>query len=185
MRWGARAVCALALGCSEPPASDDPADTDLTPEDACPSGEPGVRLVSEERDYGRGRDQGLTLVHGPQGGWHIWAELQGVCHLGDRVTVALSVVDEATEAVVGGQPVPFTVALGDYAGCCGGVPPVPAYVSDVSALAWGTCDTPPEVLAGRRVCLVATVTGAIGLEVGERLCGPVILDAMDAPCAEG
>lgn len=101
-----------------------------------------------------------TLVHGPQGGWHVLASARVANTLNVvSITYTIHLLPEGTSLSFNQyrvQLVPYDDCTGDYAGMYG-------YL-DVSALATGDDDTPPELLEGRDLELTLQVVDSEGRE---------------------
>jgi hypothetical protein len=89
----------------------------------------------------------VTMVHGPQGGWHMLASVR-VCGTTQFVRVAYEITDVGTGVVISDND--YQVALVQDEVCCGYYPGMYGYL-DVSGLADGACDTPPELLVDHDV----------------------------------
>ena len=98
---------------------------------------------------------GVTMVHGPQGGWHILASAR-VAHMGRNVQIQTTIVDIQSEATVADNT--YDVALQMDSDCGGHYTGMYAYL-DVSELAQGEQDTPPEILAYNELLMTMTVFG--------------------------
>lgn len=159
----------LALGCATPESD---SGEDSAPN--LPNGElaPGCGEAAATVEVGTGEDtftpladgDPLTMVHGPQGGWHLLASA--------RVTDTRSVVAITyTAATAAGVQVVwnrYVVDLVPEAGCTGVYAGMYGYL-DVHALEDGEADTPPELLAGEELTLTLTVEDADGrVAVGEK-----------------
>ena len=119
--------------------------------------------------------QQLTMVHGPQGGWHMLGS--------GRVTNTRDVVGflYTIEAVESGVQVSWNqyyVQLASVGDCTGAYPGMYGYL-DVAALADGDADTPPEILAGQEMRLDLTVTDPDGRTATDSRTVIAALDPMD------
>lgn len=100
----------------------------------------------------------VTMVHGPQGGWHVWGSLRatGFAALVDiRYTIedldsGVFVCDQQYRV----QTASVSECQGEYVGMFG-------YL-DVGELAAGDADTPPELLAGHELEMCMRATDADG-----------------------
>lgn len=93
----------------------------------------------------------VTMVHGPQGGWHVLASAR-VAYTLDVVAITYTIDALGSEVswnryVV--DLVPEDTCVGAYAGMYG-------YL-DVSRLAEGDADTPPELLVGAELTLTLVI----------------------------
>lgn len=98
--------------------------------------------------------QDVVMVHGPQGGWHVWASIYAQ-NIGQFVEInyMIDVLPELTRV----SDNTYYVALAQWAECTGQIAEVFGYL-DVSPLAEGELNTPPELLVGRELRLSVTVT---------------------------
>ena len=110
--------------------------------------------------------ESISMVHGPQGGWHVdtAAMVRGT---GDVIQIIPSLIlTENDESIAGLEQIPETVALGAYdaSACEGTVIAIRAYVDDVER------DFPYSdficMLHGREVEMTLTVTDVVSGEVG-------------------
>ncbi len=120
-----------------------------------------------------------TMVHGPQGGWHIqvspMADHIGTINFGIVVDLVLTgSLEDGTEVCYGEERVGLT-ADGD---CRGYHPDMYCYL-DVDALAKGDCDTPPELLTGLLVTIHVLVTDDDDREAEDTLTIVGVLDEDD------
>jgi hypothetical protein len=118
-----------------------------------------------------------TMVHGPQGGWHVLASAyaDGV---GDivRLTYTIVVLDSGAEVSWNN----YTVQLAEYDGCGGMYPGMYGYL-DVSGIASGEADTPPELLAGATLLLGMDLEDRDGRTARDELTVIAALDPQDEP----
>jgi hypothetical protein len=117
----------------------------------------------------------LVMVHGPQGGWHVLASL--------RLRSTLDIVDVAyaIDVLPDGPRVSdqaYRVQLVPDGACAGTYPGMYGYL-DVSGLADGEADTPPELLGGRALRLTLAATDAEGRVATATLDGVAALDPID------
>ena len=118
-----------------------------------------------------------TMVHGPQGGWHILASAD-VQSTNQIVTIEYTIDWPAHQnaRVSSGafrvMLVPDDRCGGFYAGMLG--------ILDVSAVKDGELDTPPEVLAGEALTLRMFVTDLDGLTAEDERGVVAALDPVDA-----
>lgn len=133
----------------------------------CGADLPQIR-VTESRDIGVPLEDGddVTLVHGPQGGWHVEV---GVVVVDPEPRVELVLEIEALgEEVVRNE---YSFRVNEHDGCTGHREGLFGFL-DVSALVDGEANTPPELLVGEELHLTATVVGSQGTAVREvRLLG--------------
>ncbi|MDG1483052.1 MAG: hypothetical protein P8R54_25905 [Myxococcota bacterium] len=125
----------------------------------CFAEEPSVRIGSGEstfEDVASG--DGLTMVHGPQGGWHMLASIW-VENVDQIVEIEFTITVKSTGAVVSDNS--YRVALVTDGECAGYFPGMYGYLS-VGDIADGELDTPPELLSYETMVLAMTVTDAEG-----------------------
>lgn len=117
-----------------------------------------------------------TIVHGPQGGWHVLASGR-IANTLNVVTISYSI-----RTLPEGTPVSwnqYRVQLVPYDTCTGDYPGMYGYL-DVSALADGEADTPPELLVGRELELTLQVEDADGRAASGSVTVVGALDPTDA-----
>lgn len=85
---------------------------------------------------------GIVMVHGPQGGWHLSLGVQVV---DPDPFVILDITVQARDTVVVDNH--YELVLDDHDGCTGAREDLYGFL-DVRELAAGDQDTPPELLAG-------------------------------------
>ena len=124
-------------------------------------------------DMPAGSDQ--TMVHGPQGGWHLLAAAD-VRNTESIVTLTLTVDWVARSARISSQL--FRVLLVEHENCGGYFPQMYA-ILDVAALVDGERDTPPELLAGETLRVELTAEDGAGTVVTDRRDVVAALDPMD------
>lgn len=119
-----------------------------------------------------------TMVHGPQGGWHILASAD-VQSTDDIVTIEYAISWPAQGDVQLSYGsfrvmlVPDARCGGYYAGMLG--------ILDVSAVASGEADTPPELLAGETLTLSMDIVDLNGLTASDAVNVIAALDPDDVP----
>ncbi|MDP2307216.1 MAG: hypothetical protein Q8P18_14415 [Pseudomonadota bacterium] len=121
----------------------------------------------------------MTMVHGPQGGWHVLAsarfsDVNPIVAI--HYTVAVTSGAGAGQIVVDNE---YRVLIVEDVECGGYYPGMYGYL-DVSALADGELDTPPELLAGQDLLLRMDVTDLDGRVASDTLTGRAALDPVDA-----
>ena len=130
-----------------------------TPELGCFANPPSIEIGSGESEWVTlGEGDAVTMVHGPQGGWHmlgsVWAtNVEQIVEIDFIITV------EETGAVVSDND--YRVALVPDGECAGYFPGMYGYLA-VSDIAQGELDTPPELLAYQNLVMSMTVTDAYG-----------------------
>ena len=157
-------LCLFGLGCS---GSDADSNGTGHTDELCDEGptvvEPGVSEFELQLLTG---GESISMVHGPQGGWHV--DTAAMVHgTGDVIQIIPSLIlTENGESIAGLEQVPETVALGAYDDqtCQGSVIAIRAYVDDVQR------DPPYSdficTLHGRDVDLTLTVTDVVTGNVG-------------------
>ena len=140
-----------------------PADTGIqlgTIAPACRCEEPSVTIGTGEFEWeDLDNNAPLTMVHGPQGGWHMLGSAR-VCGTRNIVTLHFTITHDQSETLVSDNT--YRVALVDDPGsCCGHYPGKYGFLG-VQALAEGELDTPPELLACAPVTLKMEATDSGG-----------------------
>lgn len=120
----------------------------------------------------RGSEQ--TMVHGPQGGWHVLAAAQVE---GTAEVVSIEYTIDYPERGAQLSYGLFRVML--VATECGGYYPSMFGILDVSALAEGDADTPPELLAGEELVLRMDVDDGVGGKASDEVTVIAALDPQD------
>jgi hypothetical protein len=119
----------------------------------------------------------VTMVHGPQGGWHI---LGSASVQNSAPIVSLHFTIRTVEGGVLIADNTYRVLLVDDPPCGGSFPGMYAYLN-VSALKEGEADTPPELLGGARLRMRIEATddeGGVGAGEIEVIAA---LDPIDQP----
>lgn len=150
---------------------------------ACASEEPAVEVGQTMTDDGGTQvfvaaEEGAssTIIHGPQGGWHILASAR-VTNTDPIVTIHYTVTVGDDGPIVSDNT--YRVQLVEDGECAGYYPGMYGYL-DVSALAVGDADTPPELLAGETLTLVMEVSDVNGRTAQDTLHVVATLDPADA-----
>lgn len=120
-----------------------------------------------------------TMVHGPQGGWHILVSADTV-HTAEIVTLNLSIrwpAHDDAQVSFGS----FKVMLVAHDDACGGTYAGMLGILDVSDLAVGDLDTPPEVLAGETLVVRIDATDVDGRTASDEVSIVAALDPVDLP----
>jgi len=100
----------------------------------------------------------VTMVHGPQGGWHVLARAR-VANTLDVVAIASPIDALAYDSEVSWNR--YVVKLQPEAACTGAYAGMYGYL-DVQRIAAGDLDTPPELLAGTDLLLTLVVEDTDG-----------------------
>lgn len=158
----------LLVGCTPPETcSTDTADTGIqigkiSAECRCEdasfefgSGDSSFQPISDGED--------LTMIHGPQGGWHLWGSVRAA-NTRDVVKIRFTAVDVETQTTV--VDVTNQVALAMESDCVGVYTGMYGFL-DVDSLASGEADTPPELLCDHQLELSMTLTDSAGRHLVE------------------
>lgn len=180
------------LACSGPSP-----DTDTSPKDtsgqppcvsACACADAAVTVGGTIRqDDGRTiytpaiDGSGATMVHGPQGGWHVLASALAE-RTDDIIEIIYSItVDDSATQVSWNR---YYVQLVRTDECSAYYPGMYGYL-DVTPLKSGDADTPPELLAGKALTLRMDVTDQSGRTATDELHVVATLDPADEPTDSG
>ncbi|MBW2255386.1 MAG: hypothetical protein JRI25_12425 [Deltaproteobacteria bacterium] len=119
----------------------------------------------------------LTMVHGPQGGWHLLVSSR-VSHTTESVDIGLTVTDVPSSVEVSKGL--YEVFLGVEDECIGTFSGMYAFLG-VAGLAEGQLNTPPELLAGHELLVEMAIEDSEGraTEAGKTVIAA--LDPMDVP----
>lgn len=120
-----------------------------------------------------------TMVHGPQGGWHLLVSAD-TDHTEDIVTLDVSVLWPAHDDALLSYG-SFKVMLVPHEDDCGGTFAGMLAILDVTALAEGDRDTPPELLAGETVLVRIDATDVDGRTARDEVSVVAALDPVDEP----
>ncbi len=142
-------VVAYALtGCVGAVGSEGSSASELDPE--CAAEEASVSVGGGDTTYEPLSDgDPAMIVHGPQGGWHLLASAR-VRNTLNRVTITYTAKVLPEETPISWNQ--YGVQLQEQGSCTGDYPGMYAYL-DVSDLAEGEADTPPELLEGKEIQL--------------------------------
>jgi len=170
------AACSGTLGADgQPGASCDPPETALA--DACACADPTVEIGSGASTFETVADgDAVTMVHGPQGGWHILGSAR-FANLLPIVSIHYTIAVEGREGFVSDNL--YRVQMVQDTECEGYYPGMYGYL-DVSALASGDADTPPELLGGAALVLRMEVADTEGRTAFDELGLVAALDPVDA-----
>ena len=153
----------MALGCAGgDKAAEDTSQVDPDPDpdpEACIQPTLDVQVGTGSMSYTPLNDgDPVTLVHGPQGGWHILGAAY-MTNFDPVVNIHYTVVVEATGAVVADNN--YRVQMKADGDCAGFYPGMYGYL-DVREIVDGEADTPPELLGGEQLRLTMDVTDLVG-----------------------
>ncbi len=111
---------------------------------ACCTGELSLTIGNGNEPFEpRAEGSCHTMVHGPQGGWHMEVSAQ-VCGTYDRVYLHYEIYDVETQMRISDNT--YKVALApELDGCCGTFTGMFGYL-DMSGLQSGSANTPPELV---------------------------------------
>lgn len=167
-------------------ACDTAGDSGESGEPACFDAEPSVSVGASAVDAdGRpiwvamADSSEQVMVHGPQGGWHILASAD-VRSMEQIVTLVYTVSWPARGSAELSRGV-FRVMLVPNEARCGGFYAGMLGVLDVSALAMGEADTPPELLAGEELLLRMEATDEAGRAASDSRTVIAVPDPVDEP----
>jgi hypothetical protein len=172
---------------SGPPGSGDvePADDSAQPDDSgntddtgwsCAEGSPHVEIgTGEEGFVALSPGDRVTMVHGPQGGWHVLGSVR-MWNMGPIVDIHFVVSSVAHDAIVADNN--YRVATVIEGECTNLFWGMYGYL-DVHEIAAGELDTPPELLADGPLEIVMTITDQAGLTVEASMLATAALDPMD------
>jgi len=118
----------------------------------------------------------VTMVHGPQGGWHVLASVR-LDAVDPIVSLHYTIAVQPDGAVVSDNT--YRVQILQDTPCGGYYPGMYGYLL-VDALAEGELDTPPELLAGRELLLRIDIEDQAGRTASDTLTAVAALDPMDA-----
>lgn len=189
------ALALLALGCTgagggeKPPDSDSsqpghPHDTDAGSDSgsaddtgwSCADEGPHLEVGTGEEAYeALTSGDPVTMVHGPQGGWHVLGSVR-IWNMAPIVDIHFVVTSLTHDAVVADNRYRVaTVVEGDCTGLFWGMY---GYL-DVHEIAEGEMDTPPELLAYHDLEYQMTVSDMAGTEVAATMRVKAVPDPMD------
>lgn len=141
----------LLIGCS----GDRLLDSGDTSEPGCFGDAPALTIGSGEYEWvDLSAQSPVTMVHGPQGGWHMLGSAR-IDNTEPIVRIRFSIVVKDSGAVIADNT--YTVQMIRDQDCSGYYPGMYGYL-DVSALAEGEADTPPELLSNAPVIMEMTAT---------------------------
>lgn len=120
----------------------------------------------------------LTMVHGPQGGWHVLASAR-FTGVNPIVSIHYTIAAGSAEGPIVADNT-YRVQIVQDVECGGYYPGMYGYL-DVRALLDGERDTPPELLAGEPLFLTLATTDLEGRVATDTLTGVAGLDPMDEP----
>lgn len=156
--------------------------TDTADSGDCFDGEPVVAIGGTETHEDGSQtwtemDDGIevTMVHGPQGGWHVLASAR-VWNSDPIVTILYTITVEESGAEVSHNN--YRVQLVEDDACSGYYPGMYGYL-DVTALAEGEADTPPELLADAALLLHMEITDESGHAASDDVHALAALDPAD------
>ena len=157
----------------------DPSATALP--EACACADATVEVGGGESGF-EGVDDGarVTMVHGPQGGWHVLAGAH-FANFNPIVILHYTIAVQPEGVLVSDNT--YRVLMVQDSECTGFYPGMYGYLN-VSALAEGDRDTPPELLADRELTLEIVVTDTEGRTASDTLTAIATLDPSDAAPAD-
>jgi len=186
-------IVLLAAGCAaetldtDATTPDSPADTDA-PTPPGPTGDTDVPPPTDEpcdvfAQVGSGENyfiplaslEEVEMVHGPQGGWHI---LWSVRLSGTEPTAQLHGTITDLDSAVVVSDITYNVALDPVDDCIGESIGQYGYL-DVSGLASGSLDTPPELLVGHTLLLRVEAADFVGTAASDDILVIAVPDPED------
>ena len=117
----------------------------------------------------------VTMIHGPQGGWHMLGSVR-TTGLQQIVRVGYLIVDQESGVVVSDNS--YHVATVIDGECGGYFPGMYGYLSVVD-LSTGALDTPPELLEGHQLLMTMNVSDSDGREASASVLVIAALDSAD------
>ena len=167
----------LLVACTGTSDSGDTApDTDSdTPETGCEAQPPSLVIGTGERDWeDLSAGDPVTMVHGPQGGWH----MLGSARINNTGPIVRINFDIRTQGGVAISENIYTVQMIRDEDCSGYYPGMYGYLN-VAALEDGELDTPPELLSNTPVVIEMTATDLDGLQATASLEVLAVPDPVD------
>jgi len=159
------ALCSLyvSTGCKSDdtcsPSSEDTGIQIGTIAEQCICEEPEFWMGSSTGEFiGLNEGDGVTMVYGPQGGWHIWGSIR-TANTRDVIKIHFRIMDKETGVTV--VDVTNQVALAMEDDCTGIYTGMYGFL-DVLELTEGELDTPPELLCKHALEIHMTVTDSGG-----------------------
>jgi hypothetical protein len=147
---------------------------DLSP--TCPCDDPSVEIGTGTKAFQAVSEGGeATMVHGPQGGWHVLAAAQFE-NLAPIVSIHYTITVVSSGTVVSDNS--YRVQMVADGDCTGYFPNMYGYL-DVTELADGDLDTPPETLAGQDLLLSMEVEDTDDRTATDTLTVVAALDPVD------
>ncbi len=141
----------LLIACNADKESDDVVDTDGTTEtDGCPTDELAISPGTGAFEYVPLADgDPVTIVHGPQGGWHIWVAgaLTGTAATSALIAPTVVVLKDGTQLAGDQEPQAVTVTSDGCGGTFfGGFAYLDDYAPDEGTLLEAICRLEGEIL---------------------------------------
>ena len=110
----------------------------------------------------------VPIIAGPQGGWHIWQSIE-TYNMGEVADTHLSITLASTGAVVSEGKYLVGLLKDEELVCRNYFFGMFGFL-DTDDLAYESCDTPPELLGYREVCLNVEVVDEFGVEASDSRC---------------
>ena len=127
--------------------------------DACRCNEASFDLGTGDAEFESLADgDAVTMVYGPQGGWHIWGSVR-VRNTRDVVKIHFTAFDTVSQSIVVDVTNQVAIAMEDE--CTGTYTGMYGFL-DTDPLAVGELDTPPELLCHHELILTMTLTDSAG-----------------------
>ena len=163
---GLLAISILAVGCG----------TDDDSKDPCLSDDAWAVIGTGENSWvDIENGDPITMVHGPQCGWHVLGSAR-VGNMGRYVQIHYTIQDLESGTVVADNR--YKIGLNMTDTCTGEFPGMYAYL-DVTSMAEGEKDTPPELLAYNELELAMHISNDFGDELHQSLTVIAQPDPMD------
>ena len=164
----------LLLGCT----GDHPQDSNDTADPSCFADAPALTIGSGEYDWvDLSQQSPVTMVHGPQGGWHMLGSAR-IDHTEPIVRILFTIKVKDSGVVIADNT--YTVQMIRDQDCSGYYPGMYGYL-DVSELADGEADTPPELLSNQPVIMEMTAEDLEGRSATASLEVIAVPDPVDIP----
>lgn len=145
-------------------------------DDPCFQNEPWVAIGTGEQQWvDLIEGDPIVMVHGPQGGWHILGSAK-VANMGEKVSIHYTITDVESQVKIADNL--YNIRLGMDEDCGGLFPGMYAYL-DVSELALGEQNTPPELLAYNELELSMRISNEFEMEVTKTIRVIAQLDPKD------
>lgn len=119
----------------------------------------------------------VPIIYGPQGGWHVWLGLRA-SHLEKLTTIRAVLIETESQQVVSETVNRVGLEADEELSCQSSFAGLVAYL-DVDELTRGACDTPPELLHEREVCIQMEAEDMEGSSASSELCVQTVRSQSD------